>query len=147
MDTNQKGAGRPAAITPKVVSKLVEAFKIDATVEEACFYAGISKATYYRESERSGQFRDEIARAQSYPFMLVKAAVMKAVQRGNGALAFKWLERRQKSIYGESALDTSNAIELHQIPTGRIIPLAKTVKEAKAMAEAAIRAKRNGRCR
>jgi hypothetical protein len=40
-------AGRPSEFTDEVVKKLEESFAIDATVEEACFYANISRQSYY----------------------------------------------------------------------------------------------------
>lgn len=40
---------RPTVMTDDVVRKLIEAFKLDVSVEEACLYADISKDTYYRK--------------------------------------------------------------------------------------------------
>ena len=46
---NNKKIGRPtklSSVDSLVVRKLVDAFKNDFTVEEACSYAGISKDSY-----------------------------------------------------------------------------------------------------
>lgn len=138
MPTKKKAVGRPKAITPKIVSKLEEAFKIDATVEQACFYAGIGKATYYRALDNRKGFRDEMERAQSYPYMIAKATVMKAMKQGNGALALRWLERRESELYGSPSVpDTSNAVEWHVIEH-KPKPSPKSAVEAKALAEARI---------
>lgn len=138
MPTKGKGAGRPRAINPDVVSKLEEAFKIDATVQEACFFAGISTVTYYRELKREEQFRNKIERAQNYPYMMAKATIIKAIQRGDAGLAFKWLERRQKELYGlPDREERQEPVTIHQI-VHRKSQMAKTKEEAIAKAKAAI---------
>ena len=43
---------RPTKISDDIVWKLVEAFKSDSTVEEACSYAGIAKDTFYRRYKK-----------------------------------------------------------------------------------------------
>jgi hypothetical protein len=68
--------GRPTVITPAVVSKLTEAFKLDVTVEEACLYAGISKDTYYRKLKEDEEFSDEMERSQMYVTMLARRSVI-----------------------------------------------------------------------
>lgn len=54
--------------------------KIDATVQEACAFAGISKAVYYDECKRNPAFLDRMERAQAFPFMLAKSTVAKPSQ-------------------------------------------------------------------
>ena len=97
--------GRPPAIDTKTVAKLTEAFRIDATAEEACSYAGISTATYYRKLKEDDHFREEMERSQMYPFILAKKAVMKAAEKGDAHLALKWLERRQRDRYAPPTSD------------------------------------------
>jgi hypothetical protein len=56
-----KDIGRPVEFTADVVKKLEEAFSIDATVEEACFYANISRQTYYNNvMEISEKYTDVV---------------------------------------------------------------------------------------
>lgn len=93
--------GRPRKITEAVAAKLEEFFRIDATVEEACNQAGIDKTTLYREMERNPEFRNRIARAQEYPFLIMKKVVVKAANAGDGKLALKWLQNRQRDLYHE----------------------------------------------
>lgn len=54
---------RPTVMTEDVVRKLLEAFKLDVSVEEACLYARISKDTYYRKLKEDEEFSDEVERA------------------------------------------------------------------------------------
>lgn len=39
--------GRPTKKTTDLVKNLTDAFHDDATIEQACYYSGITKATYY----------------------------------------------------------------------------------------------------
>jgi len=39
--------GRPSKLIPECVKKLEEIFALDGTVEEACFFADISRQTFY----------------------------------------------------------------------------------------------------
>lgn len=46
-EPEKHAGGRPTVMTPEVVLKLEEAFKVDATDEKACALAGIGESTYY----------------------------------------------------------------------------------------------------
>lgn len=59
---------RPHVITDDVVKKLVEEFRYDATVEEACSYAWISIPTFYDKLKNDKDFFNEIDRAIKFPF-------------------------------------------------------------------------------
>lgn len=94
--------GRPLKINETIVQKLVEGFKDDFTVEEACRYAGISKVTFYAECKRDPAFANEMDRAQDYPLVLAKKRMLQYInspREGFGTLALKFLERRQKDRY------------------------------------------------
>lgn len=93
--------GRPTVITPDVVQKLEEAFKIDATDEEACAYANISGSTFYDHMKKNKPFSERIRAAQRYPFLIMKKVVVKAANEGDGKLAMKWLQNRQRDRYHE----------------------------------------------
>src|SRR4051812_649926 len=55
--------GRPTVFTEDTIQKLEEAFKIDATVREACAYAGIAESTYYAEAKDNPVFSERMDRA------------------------------------------------------------------------------------
>src|SRR4051812_9405700 len=87
--------GRPSSFTDDLVKKLEEAFMIDATITEACAFANISRQAYYDQCERDPKFLDRMERAQQFPFMMAKKVVFQAMQLNDGALALKFLDRRQ----------------------------------------------------
>src|SRR5947209_1180643 len=91
-----KPTGRPRKIDETISAKLEEFFRIDATVEEACSQAGINPDTYYMERKRNPAFADRMDRSQQFPFLIMKKVVVKAVNEGDGNLALKWLDRRQR---------------------------------------------------
>lgn len=72
---------------------------MDCTIEEACAYAGISDDTYQRERKRDALFAAKMDRAMRFAFVLAKKVVLQAIDRGDGPLAMKWLERRQRDRY------------------------------------------------
>ena len=70
---------RPTVMADNVVRKLLKAFKLDVTVEEACLYADISKDTFYRKLNEDEEFSDEIGRARMYATMAARLSVVKAL--------------------------------------------------------------------
>ena len=94
--------GRPPVITPEVVAKLIEAFRLDLTVEEACLQAGISKDTYYRKAKADEGFSDEMERARQYATLVARQTVISEIKT-DGALALKYLERKRKDEFSPRA--------------------------------------------
>lgn len=133
-----KKIGRPTKMTPDVVAKLSEGFQHDFTVEEACRFAGISKDAYYDERKRNPAFGDEMDRAQDFPLILAKNRMfsyIKSQRDGYGALALKFLERRQRERYTPKLdLEHSGSIA---VPYSALegTPKAKSVAEAQRLAE------------
>lgn len=129
--------GRPTKITSVVVRKLVEGFKFDFTVEEACRYAGIGKTTFYAECERNPAFQDEMNRAQDWPLILAKKRVVREINLpGGGDLAMKFLERRQRERYSPKLINEhtgSMAVDYRELESP--IPNAKTPDEARKTVE------------
>ncbi len=95
--------GRPTkykGIESSVIGKLIEAFKDDFTVEEACFHADIHKSTFYDWMEEYEEFSDEIERSKMYVVVETKKKLKKAVlESDNINLLMKFLERRQPTRY------------------------------------------------
>jgi len=90
---------RPTVMTEDVVRKLIEAFKLDVTVEEACLYADISKDTFYRKLNEDEGFSDEIGRARQYATMATRLSIIKALP-SDPHLALKYLERKRREEFG-----------------------------------------------
>ena len=103
-ETNK--GGRPTVVTEAVVLKLEEAFRVDATDEEACSYAGIGERTYYDHLKNDEAFRSRMHSAQLWPFLMMKQTVVKAAKEGDSRTAMKWLERRQRERYFTKAEQT-----------------------------------------
>lgn len=106
--------GRPSAITPEVVAKLIEAFKLDVTVEEACLYAGISKDTYYRKVKEDEGFSDEMEQARQYATLLARQSVIREIEK-DGVLALKYLERKRKEEFSPRAEHQISGCSLMEI--------------------------------
>lgn len=86
--------GRPTDMTPTTVTKLIAALNNGFNVVEACYYAGISKQTYYRWLKEDEQFNDLMERAKSAPNTKAKEVVIKAINEGDAGLAFRYLQAR-----------------------------------------------------
>ena len=89
---------RPVKISDKIVRKLIEAFKSDSTVDEACSYAWIAKDTFYRRYKNFKWFSDEIDDAKQYPFFHSKFRYFEAIDSADpnvfGKYALEFLKRR-----------------------------------------------------
>jgi hypothetical protein len=89
--------GRPPKLTPETVNKLEEAFAIDATVEEACFYAGISRQTYYEWIKDDPKLADRMEAMRNRPVLKARKTVVDALTDPDHA---KWyLERKSKKEF------------------------------------------------
>lgn len=87
--------GRPTVVDEAVVAKLLDAFAIGCTDAQACAYANISEATYYRHLNSNRTFESEVISAKQYPHILAKSTVVESMRSGNGKLALDWLKLRE----------------------------------------------------
>lgn len=92
-------AWRSTKKTEKVVNKLIEAFKIDATVEQACAYADISRETYYKWIKADKDFSDEIDKAKEFLFLLAKKRLTRELHdpKWDYKAAVEILKRRDRT--------------------------------------------------
>lgn len=97
----QKGTGRPWAIDDEKEQKMIAAFEQDCTIEEACAYAKVSEAAFYRRQAADSAFRERILQAKQMAFIIAKNAVVKSMKSGNGKIALDFLKARQPSLYAE----------------------------------------------
>lgn len=86
-------------LTGEVVGKLKQAFAIDATVEEACFYAGINKTTYYDWQKKYPKLANELEQLRHTPVLTARQTVINAIKT-NPEMALKYLERKRKREFG-----------------------------------------------
>ena len=102
----QIGGGRPTKMTPDVIAKLIEGFKHDFTDTECCLYAGIDQATYYRYKKKNKGFAREIEAAKTFPFLLAKRNIIKAMHKESSDDSWKFLSKRQKELYSDRIENT-----------------------------------------
>ena len=110
-------AGRKTIMTSETISKLRTAFMMGCTDEEACVFAQISHATFYREKERNPKFCEDVYAWKKNPYLKAKATIYKNLD--NPKIAKWWLERKLKdefSIKQEIALSSDSDKPLFYLP-------------------------------
>ena len=97
---NSDKAGRPSEFTDEVVKKLEEAFSIDATVEEACFYADISRQSYYNNVKEGTALFDRFKALRERPVLLARQTAVSKITESY-ANAIDYLKRKRKDEFSE----------------------------------------------
>ena len=97
-----KKTGRPSVMTQEVVGKLEFAFAFDSTVEEACFYVGISPDTYYTFCKQHPDFSERITALRCAPTLMARMTVLRAAEH-DADLALKFLERKRPQEFSTRA--------------------------------------------
>lgn len=109
-------------LTPETVNKLEQAFAIDATVGEACFYADISRETFYNWIKENKELSDRFDRLREKPILTARQTIAKSLHEPEHA---KWyLERKKKlefSTRNELTGADGKAIEVKTISGMKII--------------------------
>jgi len=95
----------PVKMTDEVVKKLEEAFAIDASISEACFYANITRQTYYNWIKSFPEYEERFDSLRQRPVLKARQTVVKSLD--NPDFAFKYLERKKKKEFGNSVDVTS----------------------------------------
>lgn len=75
---------------------LENAFKMDATVEEACILAWISPATYYKRLKEDPTLKRRMDLAKDWSKMVAHAAIYKKMSQGDAKIALQFLKLRDK---------------------------------------------------
>lgn len=111
---NPKGAGRPSKMSETTLQKLKDAFSMDCTIAEACYYAEISEATYYNWSSANPKLHDEMQRHRNNPILSSRQTIMKAIE-SDPVFAWKYLEKKRKSEFGQQIDITSGGEKISPI--------------------------------
>ena len=90
--------GRPTKMTLETIKKLEEAFSLDCTVDEACFYAWISHVTYHAFINKNKEYLNRFKALKNRPVLLARQSVVKNMQ-ADWNLALKYLERKRKDEF------------------------------------------------
>jgi len=94
----QVSIGRPEIIEGPILQKLVDAFSLGCTDEEACIYVDISMATLYNYQERHPEFVERKKLLKQRPFLKARNTVVKALDEPDHA---EWyLERKGRDEFG-----------------------------------------------
>lgn len=96
--SNPWKGGRPSEMSEEKVKKLEEAFALDCSVWEACFYADITKTTYYNRLEKNPQLVDRFNALREKPVLMARQSVVKSLKE-NPEMALKYLERKRKKEF------------------------------------------------
>ena len=86
------GAG-VSKMTPETIQKLEAAFAIDATIEEACLYAGISPSTYHNWINNNPDLLEKFTALRNTPILKARQTVVGSL--GDANHAFKYMERKR----------------------------------------------------
>ncbi len=97
--------GRPSKFSPDVIVKLKASFANSFTVDQACWYAGINKQSYYNWTEKYPQFLDEMTAAREAPTMKAKQVVIAAVNDGDVETAKWWLKHKASDEFGGAVIN------------------------------------------
>lgn len=60
----RKAVGRPTKINYRIINKLADSIQHNATITEACRYAGISRQTYYYYLNSEDVFAEKMTTAK-----------------------------------------------------------------------------------
>jgi len=90
---------RPTKMNNKIVQKLKEAFKLWSTVQEACYYADISKTTYYEWLKQNKEFSDEIDDSKTYLIFKSKLVIANSIEKWDTKTAMWYLERKLRNQF------------------------------------------------
>lgn len=101
-------------LTPDTVRKLEEAFAIDASVEEACFYADISRETFYQWIKVHVELADKFERLRNRPILKARQTIVNKLDNPENA---KWyLERKKKVEFAQRTELTADKGESLALP-------------------------------
>lgn len=90
--------GRPTVMTPVVVSKLEQAFSLDSTISEACFYAGITRETYYEFLKREPEYADRFEALRNRLVLKARETVAREIGK-NYQNSMDYLTRKRKNEF------------------------------------------------
>lgn len=102
---NPTGAQKSPKFTPDRIDKLRHAFGIDCTVEEACLYASIDTATFYKWRKKHPKLFSEFELLRNNPVLKARQTAVKEATK-NYQNAIDYLARKRK---GEFSLRNEQA--------------------------------------
>lgn len=121
--TTGAGRGRPTKLDFETVQKIVDIFRIDGTVEEACSQAEISTSTFYNFYNQNFDFLDKnwvkksfkttIDKAREFPFIVAKRTLVQHAH-SDPKIAIEFLKRRHKDYKDKQEVTMSHQFDLDE---------------------------------
>ena len=96
--------------TAEVIRKLEQAFSLDCSIDEACFYAGIGVSTYYDNIKLKPGLSERFEALRNKPVLMARQTIVKSVE-SNPDMALKYLERKRRKEFG-LRIETENTTKL-----------------------------------
>lgn len=90
--------GRPTKMTPEVLRKLEEAFKMGCTDMEACLHAGISHAPLYDLQAKDQGFAEKKEMWKQWPVLRARTKVMRGIE-DDEKLAWDFLKHKKSDEF------------------------------------------------
>lgn len=90
----------PYKLNIETVNKLEQCFAIDASVEEATYYANISKQCFYDWMKMFPELSDELERLRSKPILLARQEVVNGIANDK-EFALKYLSKKKKDEFAD----------------------------------------------
>jgi hypothetical protein len=111
---NPEGKQKKFKFTVEAIQRLSEAFSMDATVKEACYYANIAESTFYVNMEQDPKLLEDLNRLREKPILKARSTIMKSLDQPETA---KWyLERKKRAEFATrsefSGTGTDGAIKI-----------------------------------
>lgn len=82
----------------KTVKKLEDAFAIGASIPEACYFANITKQTYYNWIKDNEELKEKFDRLREKPILKARQTVVDNLNKPE--YAFRYLEKKRKDEFG-----------------------------------------------
>lgn len=89
----KKKNGRPFKLNQDIVNKLEQSASLDCSISEMCFYADISRETYYNWSKTNKKLIDRLESLRNKPILAARQSVVNGL-KDNPEFALKYLERK-----------------------------------------------------
>jgi hypothetical protein len=87
-------AGRNPVITDDVCQKLEKSLAAGFSVSLACYFAGISRSSYYNYRAEDKEFANKMRLAEEWSTYKARITILKAIDAGDVAASRFWLERK-----------------------------------------------------
>ena len=102
--------GRPTKRSPETEALLAQAFSLGATVDAACYHAGIGRSTFFDWAREDVAFSDRMAALKQKPVLQALQTVVGALE--DPAMARWYLERRHEDFKPKQAVEQSGSVDV-----------------------------------